>query len=893
MTAAMNEKTIKTTCPYCGVGCGIVATVDDAIGHQVTIQGDPDHPSNFGKLCSKGSALGDTVSTENRLLHPEVHCIPCDWNTALDTVADGLTSVIRQYGPDAIAFYVSGQLLTEDYYVVNKFMKGFIGSANIDTNSRLCMSSAVTGYKRAFGADAVPCSYEDLEAAELIVLTGSNTAWCHPIVFQRIRKAKENNPALKIVVIDPRRTATCDSADLHLTIKPGMDGLLFNGLLTYLAQTDALDNDYIAAHTQDFEWALQSARNTAGNIEIVAQDCGLSSADVEKFYGWYAKTAKTVTVYSQGVNQSSSGSDKCNAIINCHLATGRIGKPGMGPFSFTGQPNAMGGREVGGLANTLAAHMELDNPEHIDRVARFWQTDRIATRPGLKAVELFDAIDAGTIKAVWIIATNPVVTLPDADKVKNALKRCNLVIVSDCIKNTDTVDLAHIRLPAAGWSEKAGTVTNMERRISRQRPLFPFSGLAKPDWWIISQVAARMGFKHAFDYRSSADIFREHAALSGFENNLEGQPRDFDISAFADLTEDAYDRLQPVQWPVTKKNPNGTERLFTDGKFYTASRKARFIAIRPRAPVNKPDPNYPFTLNTGRLRDQWHTMTRTGLSAKLNAHKPEPFVEIHPLDAARYHLQTHDLATISSLWGNMIARVVITENQQPGSLFVPMHWTAQFSSRGRVGALVNPVIDPHSGQPESKQTPAAITPYRALWYAMLLTRSPLMLDDIEYRVTVKGNDFIRYELADRTPFPSWRDWLKSLSGESNNPHCLEYSDPERGVYRSALIIDGRLEVCLFVSSTPPLPETGWLETLFAQPQINKEERLRLLSALPPEGQEDCGRLVCSCFNVGEKSIAKAIREFNLANVEQIGQQLSAGKGCGSCLPELKRFLPRQ
>ncbi|WP_445369250.1 molybdopterin-dependent oxidoreductase [Methylomonas sp. BW4-1] len=442
--------TIKTTCPYCGVGCGIEATIEDHATHRVSIKGDSKHPANFGRLCSKGATLGDTVSLENRLLYPSIQGKQVDWASALDHVAERFNTIIAQHGPEAVAFYVSGQLLTEDYYVANKLMKGFIGTANIDTNSRLCMSSAVVGYKRAFGADTVPCNYEDLELAELILLVGSNAAWCHPIAFQRIRKAKENNPNLKIVVIDPRSTASCDIADLHLPVKPGMDALLFNGILAYLAQNGRIDQTYIDTHTEGFEAALQEAVRTAGSIKQVAAGCGLPSEAVATLFDWFAGTEKTVTVYSQGINQSSSGSDKCNAIINCHLASGRIGKPGMGPFSFTGQPNAMGGREVGGLANTLAAHMDLENPEHVDRVGRFWGSDKVADKQGLKAVAMFDAIAAGQIKAVWIMATNPVVSMPDADKVKRALQQCELVVVSDCIANTDTAKLAHVLLPATG-----------------------------------------------------------------------------------------------------------------------------------------------------------------------------------------------------------------------------------------------------------------------------------------------------------------------------------------------------------------------------------------------------------------------------------------------------------
>ncbi|MGR9045049.1 MAG: molybdopterin-dependent oxidoreductase [Gammaproteobacteria bacterium] len=890
----MNSNTIKTTCPYCGVGCGIEASIEDPVMHKVTIQGDPNHPSNFGKLCSKGATLGDTVSLENRLLHPVVNGRQTDWNTALDAVAEGLTAVIDQHGPDAVAFYVSGQLLTEDYYVANKLMKGFIGSGNIDTNSRLCMSSAVVGYKRAFGADVVPCSYEDLEQAELIILTGSNAAWCHPILFQRIRRAKEANPALKIAVIDPRFTSSCDIADLHLPIKPGMDAMLFNGLLSYLDTTGTLDTDYIAEHTEGFTEALAIAKNTAHDTVSVAESCGLTKADVDQLYAWFAETPKAVTVYSQGINQSGSGSDKCNAIINCHLATGKIGYPGAGPFSFTGQPNAMGGREVGGMANTLAAHMELENPEHVARVGRFWGSDRVTNRPGLKAVDMFDAIDAGTIKAVWIMATNPIVTLPDADRYKKALSQCELVIVSDCIAATDTADLAHIKLPATGWSEKDGTVTNIERRISRQRPLFEPSGEAKPDWWIISQVAARMGFAEAFQYRSSADIFREHAALSGFENDEQHGLRDFNLAAFADIDQAGFDGLQPIQWPVTDSQRQGTARLFTDGRYFTESRKASFVPVNPRPPVHATSPDYPFTLNTGRLRDQWHTMTRTALSAKLNGHRPEPFVEIHPLDAAALNLAQRSLAILESRWGRMLARVEITETQQRGSLFVPMHWTAQLSSHGRVGALVNPVVDPHSGQPESKQTPVRIAPYPAQWYAMVLSNAPVPCDGTDYLVKIKGDGFFRYELAAESQPLEWPRWSRELlfDAADDDLNWLEYSDPQAGFYRAARIVENRLQSCIFISSSWQLPDPGWLGTLFGKAEISRAERLSLLSGLPPKGQQDIGRIVCSCFNVGEKSILKAIKEHKLQSVEQIGQALSAGTGCGSCLPELKGLLQK-
>ena len=522
---------------------------------------------------------------------------------------EGFGRIVREHGPDSVAFYVSGQILTEDYYVINKLAKGFIGTANIDTNSRLCMASSVAGHKRAFGSDTVPGCYEDLETADLLVLVGSNAAWCHPILYQRMVDAKANNPACRIVVIDPRRTATCDGADLHLPLRSGSDSVLFNGLLAHLASRDAIDSAFVDGSTTGAEAAL---RQVAGQtVAQTAEICGLAEGAVALFFDWFAKTERVVTLYSQGVNQSSSGVDKVNAIINCHLLTGRIGRPGMGPFSLTGQPNAMGGREVGGLANQLAAHMEIENPKHRDIVQRFWQSPIIADKQGLKAVDMFDAIADRRIKAVWIMSTNPLVSLPDADRVRRALDACELVVVSDCMRHTDTTRHAHVLLPALTWGEKDGTVTNSERRISRQRRFLPAPGAARADWQTVCDVAQRMGFS-GFDYPNAAAIFREHARLSSFEN--EGT-RDFDLSALNTLDDRAYDALTPIQWPVTREYPTGTPRMFETAKFFTADRKARFVPVTPRAAVNATSRDYPLVLNTGRVRDQWHTMTRTGKSA--------------------------------------------------------------------------------------------------------------------------------------------------------------------------------------------------------------------------------------------------------------------------------------
>ena len=561
MTDAKKLETVKTTCPYCGVGCGVLAT-PQADG-SVAIKGDPDHPANFGRLCSKGSALGETLSLDDRLLHPEIDGKKSSWDAALDLVADRFSSAVSDHGPDSVAFYVSGQILTEDYYVANKLMKGFIGSANIDTNSRLCMASSVAGHRRAFGADTVPGTYEDLEQADLVVLVGSNLAWCHPVLFQRLEAAKAANPAMRVVVVDPRQTATCAIADLHLALKPDADVALFNGLLAFLVESFSTNDRYINNFTEGFEEAIQQA----GPCEIgrIAEETGLSRQDIALFFKMVAGTEKTVTVYSQGVNQSVVGTDKVNAIINTHLATGRIGRPGMGPFSATGQPNAMGGREVGGLANMLAGHMALENPEHREIVQEFWKSPVIADTQGLKAVDLFQAVREGKIKALWIMATSPVDSLPDADAVAEALKACPFVVVSDVTRSADTVAYADVLLPAAAWGEKDGTVTNSERRISRQRQFLAHPGDVRADWWQIAKVARKMGFDEAFAYRNPSEIFKEHAALSGFRN---GGCRDFDISAYQDLAEGAYQSLTPFQWPRAAGARSGETRFFADGGFF-------------------------------------------------------------------------------------------------------------------------------------------------------------------------------------------------------------------------------------------------------------------------------------------------------------------------------------
>lgn len=875
---------IRTTCPYCGVGCGI--EVERSPEGETSLRGDTVHPANLGRLCSKGAALGETLGLEGRLLYPEIQGRRVDWDTALDRVAEGLRRTRDEHGPGALAFYVSGQLLTEDYYVANKLMKGFLGSANIDTNSRLCMASSVAGYKRALGADAVPCCYEDLELADLVVLIGSNAAWCHPVLFQRLRAAKEARPELRLVVLDPRRTPTCDIADLHLPLAPGTDTTLFNGLLRYLAQAQRLNTQFIAHHTQGFDAALAAATQGADPIADTAGRCGLPEAGVGQFFRWFAATERTLSLFSQGVNQWSFGTDKVNAIINVHLATGRIGRPGMGPFSLTGQPNAMGGREVGGLANQLAAHMEFDATA-LDRVQRFWRAERLASAPGLKAVDLFNAVGEGRIKAIWIMATNPLVSLPDADRVREALRGCELVVVSDVVRHTDTTSLAHILLPAAAWGEKDGTVTNSERRISRQRAFLSLPGEARPDWWILSQVARRLGWGESFAYDSAAEIFREHAALSAFEN--EGR-RDFDLGGLAELDDQGYDRLEPVQWPVPKGTSSGRERLFADGRFFTPSGRASFVPIPDHSPANPTNQAYPWVLNSGRVRDHWHTLTRTGMSARLGAHSPEPLVEIHPLAAAAQGLKEGGFARLDSDYGTLLARVRLSEGQRPGSLFVPMHWSETWARSARVGALINPALDPVSGQPEFKHTPVSLQPWSPCWQGFLLSLEPLDLTAIEaeYLVRVRGEGFWRYELAGDKGIGDWSRWARDRLGETGD--WLDYLDPAQGRYRGARLLAGRLVACLFVTEGDKLPSRDWLGSLMNSPGLSLKDRAALLVGQPGEAQGETGARICACFNVNADRLIRAIREQGLLTTEAIGKVLGAGTNCGSCLPEIRGLI---
>lgn len=882
----------QTTCPYCGVGCGVdINVVNEAQTSRLSaLAGTAEHPANFGRLCVKGSNLLNTLNTEGRLLAPEVMGEKVKWQGAIKAVADKFNQVIREHGPDSVAFYVSGQLLTEDYYVANKLMKGYIGSANIDTNSRLCMSSAVAAYKKAFGADSVPCNYEDLGETDLLIMVGSNAAWTHPVLFQRIEKAKLTNPEMKIVFVDPRKTASCELADLHLPLKPGTDVALFNGLIQYLSENDGLALDYIEQYTNEFAELLSAV--CEWSTDKVADYCDLDTIAVQRFYQLFTQSKKIITFYSMGVNQSTSGVDKASSIINCHLATGTIGKVGCGPFSITGQPNAMGGREVGGLAHMLAAHMDIDNPLHRNWVQGYWKSPKIATKPGLKAIDLFEKIEQGKVKALWIMATNPVASMPNRNKIESALKKCEMVVVSDCVAENDTLNFAHVKLPATGWSEKDGTVTNSERRISRQRGLLEPAGEAKHDWQIICDIAKAMGYEEGFNYTHPQQIFCEHAGLSGLNN--EGS-RGFDISALMDLDEVDYDRLRPIQWPINKDSPSGTARLFTDNLFYTANRKANFVTVIAKLPEQATSQAFPLVLNSGRTRDQWHTMTRTGLSAHLTSHTEQAYLSIHPEDASARALANGDLVVISSAVTKgqkqqVVLPLKIDNSQRKNELFAPIHWSHTWSSSASIAHLYTDANDNQSGQPELKHAVVNIEKTDFTAFGELFSKvdisTALLNSKFDYWVKVPIDQGMLYRFASEKNVKELTSWLQMilpaaqwLSAENpSDKYCVALQDKQ-------------LKIASFISNKPIVVERRWLESLFKQEVIEQEQIYGLLRARPDNIFLQ-GKLICSCFNIAEKSIMEAI-DNGCSSVDELGSALRCGTNCGSCKAELQQIIGQQ
>jgi assimilatory nitrate reductase catalytic subunit len=833
----------RTTCPYCGVGCGVLASADGAV------RGDPAHPANFGRLCSKGAALGETTGLEGRLLHPMVRGRRASWDHALDAAAEGFRAALTTHGPDGVALYVSGQLLTEDYYAANKFAKGFLGTGNIDSNSRLCMASAVAGHRRAFAEDLVPGVYEDLELADLLILVGSNLAWCHPVLHQRVLAAKAMRPAMRIIVVDPRRTATCEGADLHLALRPGSDVALFAGLLAHLGQA-----------------GFAVPAGVLQRLDVAALT-GLDPAQLALFHHWFTTTERVVTLFSQGTNQSSSGTDKANAIINCHLATGRIGRPGMGPFSVTGQPNAMGGREVGALANMLAGHLDAENQIEVAALRDFWQAPNLATKPGLKALDLFRAAEAGRIGAMWVMATNPAVSLPDSAMVRRALARIPTLILSDCHAGTDTAEHAQILLPALGWGEKDGTVTNSERVISRQRAFLPAPGVAKPDWWIVAQVAQRLGWGARFAWPNAAAIFREHAAVTDLARPA---PRVFDLGGLADLTDADYASLPPTQWPVPRHGPRG-------------GRISPPVQRLVPTPFRLPEHTGGMILLTGRLRDQWHTMTRTGRVPRLMQHAPEPVLSMNPADAAT--LTEGALVRVASTWGEAVLRLALDPSLPPGACFAPMHWTDQLAPRARINAAVTPATDPISGQPELKHTPVTLAPFTARWHGFVLGRRALgaRLGDWCALAPAAPGVF-RHEIAGNDPAP-FAALVAALGEGAPN---VELHAEARGEHRAAWLRDGVLLAAAFIGPDHALPPREWLVSLFAEQAIGSAARHALLAGVLPGGAPPSPTL-CACHGVSAATIRTAIAA-GARDVGAIGTATGAGTGCGSCKPELAALL---
>ena len=695
-----------TTCCYCGVGCGIV--VDKDAHGQVTVEGDKSHPVNRGMLCSKGLNLHHTANDKSdRLLYPEMRynkSMPLQrvsWDVALDRTVAVFKTLIEKYGPDSVAFYASGQCLTEEYYVINKLMKGFIGGNNIDTNSRLCMSSAVVGYKMSLGEDSVPISYDDLEIADCIFVAGANPAWCHPILWRRIEAAKQKNPALKIIVSDPRKTQTCSIADVHLQLNPGTDITLHHAIGRCLIEAGKIDSDFIINNTNGFEEYQSTVFKTS--LADAAEICGLEVSDIRLAAAYIGKAKGFITMWTMGLNQSVVGTNKNLSLINLNLITGHIGKPGSGPFSLTGQPNAMGGREVGGLSNLLPAHRTLSNERHRNEVEEFWRIPlgSISPKPGLTATEMFNELNTGKLKAIWILCTNPLISLPDVRVAEQGLNKAKFVVVQDISSKVETLKYADVVLPAAAWIEKEGTMTNAGRYISYLSKITQPPGEALPDSEIICRFAKKMGY-NGFEFKDASEIYDEHAALTEGTN--------IDISG---LNYQILKDKRAVQWPYPKgRKDNGTARLFTDHKFHTTDKKANILSFDDKNQSEPLTPENPLILTTGRIRDQWHTRSKTGKVNKLNQHISESFVEINPVDAVIRNINENDLVEISSRRGNVRVKAKITSDIKPGVVFIPMHWGLIVKSDlNRVNNLTNNLLDPMSKEPDFKYSAVQVKRY--------------------------------------------------------------------------------------------------------------------------------------------------------------------------------------
>ncbi len=925
----MTVKQTRSTCPYCGVGCGVVI---ESSGDQIVgVRGDPDHPANFGKLCSKGSSLHLTARSEiqmqtrllqpMRRLHKHAKPIPQTWDQSLEFCTEAFAQVITEHGPDAVGFYISGQLLTEDYYVFNKLAKGLIGTNNVDTNSRLCMSSAVAGYKLTLGADAPPCSYSDIDAAQCIVIAGSNAAWAHPVLYRRIEAAKAANPHMQVVVIDPRRTDTALAADLHLALQPGTDVLLFHGLLHTMMWEGWIDLAYVDAHTTGFSDLKALVREATP--ERVAQVCGLRKEDVFAAAQAFATSKATLSLYCQGLNQSSSGTAKNAALINLHLATGQIGKPGAGPFSLTGQPNAMGGREVGGLANLLSAHRDMGNAEHRAEVARLWGVPDVPSKPGKTAIEMFQAAADGEIKALWIACTNPAQSMPDQNLVRRALERAEIVVVQEAYATTATARFADVLLPATTWGEKDGTVTNSERRVSRVRTAVAPPQLSdqhpRHDWQIAAEFGKRLATRlgkptDLLDFATPESVWLEHREST--------RGRDLDITGMS------YAMLEaaPQQWPLPQGQFVGLERLYADGVFPTADGKAKFSAIAYKPLAEARESRYPFSLNTGRLRDQWHGMSRTGVLGRLFGHAPEPEVELSAQDMSRKGWVDGDLVHVTSKRGSIVLPARASDAVGLNQAFVGMHWGEEFVSGrsntgerlGGINAITTSAYCPTSKQPELKHAAVKILKAELPWR---LTAMAWLPDSQAWRIQgelrqlmgecafasmspfvnpVALEDAANSECqgvifraaADDPPSDAWLDQLEALLNLQGR-NILRYADAKRSQRRSIRVdASKRIQALLLAGD---VSAQAWLGSLVRE-QLDATPYSRALlspSAKAPLNLPVRGAAVCTCFGVDAKAISDVVRRCGPDLSDRLAvvqSQLKCGTGCGSCLPELKRLL---
>jgi assimilatory nitrate reductase catalytic subunit len=909
-----DRRETRTVCPYCGVGCGvIVETQGEEI---VAVRGDPAHPANFGRLCTKGSTLHLTarplLTPQVRALVPELRMrrdaprAPTDWQTALDFVAQRIAECVRAHGPDSIGLYISGQLLTEDYYVFNKLARGLLGTNNIDTNSRLCMSSAVAGYKATVGADSVPTCYEDIEHADLFFFAGSNAAYAHPVLYRRIEEARRQRPAARMIVVDPRRTDTAAAADLHLQILPGADVALFNGLLHLLLWEDRVDHAFIAAHTEGFAELKALVRDYTP--AMVAQLCGVRVEDLVRAAQWWGEARAVLSLYCQGLNQSASGTAKNAALINLHLATGQIGKPGAGPFSLTGQPNAMGGREVGGMANLLSAHRDLANAEHRAEVARLWGVDALPEAPGKTAVEMFDAAARGEIRVLWIACTNPAQSLPNQARVRAALERAELVIVQDAFRTTATAALADVLLPAASWAEKEGTVTNSERRISRVRRAVPPPGQAREDWAIAVDVARRLearlrpGRPTLFPYAQPEEVWLEHRQST--------RGRDCDITG---LSWEVLERAGPQQWPYPAHASHGTPRLFEDGLFATANGRARFVATPYRPPAEEIDARFPLRLTTGRLRDQWHGGSRTGTLGRLFGHAPEPCVELHPAELARRRLAAGDLLHVTSRRGSLVLPAAANEAVRMGEAFIAMHWGPEFvAGRGDerpsfgVNALTVDAVDPASRQPELKHAAVRVQRAELPWRYVVFGRVPAARQAaLQFELRAR---FGAFGYASCVPFGHDDEraglLFRAAAAAPVEPGVLAaierafgldedaaaFDDARRGVRSRLRVENGRIVAAALAGSAEAVRAESWLRELLGSAPPLPAHRLLKPGAQPPVAATARGRIVCNCFDVAEADIARVRARANGNALAQLQSELKCGTNCGSCLPEVQRLL---